>query len=243
MPNWDQNVINSLVENSAIPERYRYLITAILQAVRESGDLEAVPEKVRERLDGLGAAAGSKTWDREDARDIRSLVIHEGNVIDHRIRWLVMLQAFFLACCVFGGERLSGLTWAVALINMFSAASALVAIWIAHQTITKLLQLWEDRHTIGYDGPDVIGRRLGGVWVAMCPWFVVPVLLILLWIGVLFWTNASGSVPPGGVNTTAIKIEEDGETNKATISFEGDVRKIRDLERRIESIPIRRSTE
>ena len=243
MPNWDENVINSLVANPAIPDRYRYLITAILQAVRESGDLEAVPEKVRERLDGLGAAAGSRTWDREDARDIRSLVIHEGNVIDHRIRWLVMLQAFFLACCVFGGERLSGLTWAVALINIVSAASALVAIRIAHKTIMKLLELWEDRHTIGYDGPDVIGRRLGGVWVAMCPWFVVPALLIVLWILLLFWGCSESPKPCGGVNTTAIKIEEDGETNRATISFEGDIRKIRDLERRIESIPNRRSAE
>ena len=125
-------------------------------------------------------------WTNEDAKIVRELIKQESDVSNHRLTWMVTLQGFLFASLSFAWDKGIALSAVLALLGVFSSASSLIALYVAHQATVKIIASWEKNRPQDYDGPDVIGYFVEGkLRTFAMPWFSLPFLLILAWLVIL----------------------------------------------------------
>src|SRR3954467_13544460 len=98
-------------------------------------------------------------WEANAADTIREMIKHEGDLVNHRISWLVTLQGLLFAALGFGWQTnkvLIGIIGALGIATSFSTWTVLRLGSLASYT---LLTKWDDNKPTDYNGPDVIGYR------------------------------------------------------------------------------------
>jgi hypothetical protein len=136
------------------------------------------------------------TKDQHNARIIREMIIHESNLINHRLTWVTTLQGFLFAALAFSWKDARTFVPALVVVGFVSSFSVLLSLTWAHRAIEKLLADWRkatpSKEEPIYSGPDVIGYRSGSSRLPyFLPWFVLPIVLGLAWIyiGVIFYLS------------------------------------------------------
>ena len=74
----------------------------------------------------------------ENHDNIRSLIMHENDLINHRITWFLILQGFMLTALAFAWEKSCSLCWVFSFIGIFSSISVGIVLLAASQALEKL---------------------------------------------------------------------------------------------------------
>ena len=122
------------------------------------------------------------TWQKGDSSEIRQMIFHENDLINHRLTWLLVLNGLLFAAISFNNTFANQLVKPLAIIGIVSSLLAFYVILCAHLTIKSLYKGWEKNKPVDYQGPDVIGRSGNRFEVLLYPWFILPFLLIGVWI-------------------------------------------------------------
>ena len=98
-------------------------------------------------------------WDETHAAIIRSMVVHEDDVTNHRMTWLVTLHGFLFAALGFAWKDGKVLIPLLGFVGVFTSLSIMYHLFLSHLAIGRLVGMWENNKPDPYDGPDVIGHR------------------------------------------------------------------------------------
>ena len=120
-----------------------------------------------------------------DPATIRSLIIHENEMINHRMTWFLVLQGFMLTGIAFGWEKSRELCGVFACIGMLSSLSVGILLRLRTLTLEKLegLNNTEER---------VMGRGANETNIFLkflLPWHLLPLVFAIGWI-VIFLIKA-----------------------------------------------------
>jgi hypothetical protein len=132
----------------------------------------------------------SNNRDHERDNITRGLIYHESNLINQRLSWLLTIQGFLIAGVSFAVQHAKPLSWLFPTVGLISSLSALFAIFLAHMTICKEVKVWEENNPPfkADDFPAIIGRhRKHNLEVFICPWFLLPVVFIFIWLFVAYY--------------------------------------------------------
>lgn len=125
-----------------------------------------------------------------DAEVIRSMIEHEGDLLNHRITWMVTLQGLLFTALGFAWDKEDafGLIWVFGIVGIVISISSGISFRAATRAERRLLDWWN--HNKGdYNGPDVVGLHAPNSILSMLyPWRVLPIVFVLAWLGVL-WFN------------------------------------------------------
>ncbi|WP_156500124.1 hypothetical protein [Ectothiorhodospira sp. BSL-9] len=123
------------------------------------------------------------SWGVDEAQVIREMIKHEANVSNHRLTWLAALQGLLFAALGFFwcSEGAGPYILILSVLGVFSSASSLYSLWLAHRATENILISWNANKLDTYNGPDVIGAFVTGSSRWFLPWFCLPLLLILAW--------------------------------------------------------------
>jgi len=128
-------------------------------------------------------------WKNEYTETVRQMIIHESNVTNHRIMWLVTLNGFLFAALGFAWKDGQQLVQVLALLGIATSISTMIPLYCADVAIRNLTNQWDTNKPNNYEGPDIIGYRPVSFWIRIwMPWIFLPGLLTLGWVLVLiFW--------------------------------------------------------
>ena len=99
-------------------------------------------------------------WDETHAAIIRSMVVHEDDVTNHRMTWLVTLHGFLFAALGFAWKDGKVLIPLLGFVGVFTSLSIMYHLFLSHPGQSRrLVGMWESNKPDPYDGPDVIGHR------------------------------------------------------------------------------------
>jgi hypothetical protein len=130
-----------------------------------------------------------------DAEVIRSMIEHEGDLLNHRITWMVTLQGLLFAALGFAWDKkdAGGLILVFGLLGLVVSISSAASFGAAIRAEKRLLAWW-DENTRDYSGPDVVGwRASNGFSERLYPWRVLPIVFFLAWSGVLYFNQVRSS--------------------------------------------------
>lgn len=121
----------------------------------------------------------------DEAKIFREMIFKEGEYINHRITWLVTLQGLLFTALGFawgGGKNLIAVLAAVGILSSLSIGLVLV---VGTMAAHSLVRDWGKLHP-DYEGPPVVGRGYTHPALRwLLPWFLLPVLFALAWVGVV----------------------------------------------------------
>jgi hypothetical protein len=87
------------------------------------------------------------------------MIVHEDELTNHRMTWLVTLHGFLFAALGFASKDAGYLIPILGSLGILTSYSIRYHLNLAHNAINELVQEWEEKKVSQYDGPDVIGRR------------------------------------------------------------------------------------
>jgi hypothetical protein len=141
---------------------------------------------------------------------LRNQIIHEDNLCNHRMTWLIGLQAFLFGAYGFSlsAEGAAGAVPGAAVLNVISSARigfavagmlspipVLFALWAAVRSIAALVDRWHEKFTTDdhESCPQIIGNhspeKQRGTLLGQTPLFAIPVLLTGVWIYIGWHTD------------------------------------------------------
>jgi len=142
----------------------------------------------------------TSSWDREDAKTVRDMIVHESNLMNQRLTWMMQLNGFLFAALAFAWRDSKQLVPVLAALGISTSMSIMRSLYIAHGVCNALADRWAENKHPQYQGPGVIGHQTKGrlcSWTL--PWFSLPFLLALAWFVVLavlwLWPKAAASAP------------------------------------------------
>ena len=113
-----------------------------------------------------------------DPEIIKSLIIHENEMINHRMTWFLVLQGFMLTGIAFGWEKSCALCGVFATIGMLSSLSVGIILRLGTLTLAKL-------EALNHTDQVVVGRgssETSALLKFLLPWHFLPVVFSLGWI-------------------------------------------------------------
>lgn len=145
---------------------------------------------------------------RELERDIRSMVEHDNELLNHRIQWFLTLNGFlFTAVAIFGNQPgRDRFGTAIATVGLLTCVTFWVALKIGRGAFGRLVDLWggyRARCTEPFNEVSVYGYLAHPVTAYLGPWLMLPYILGL---GILWFVHTyPGTVPPGTYSTPVIE--------------------------------------
>jgi hypothetical protein len=138
----------------------------------------------------------TSVWNKEDAKTVRDMIVHESNLMNQRLTWMMQMNGFLFAALAFAWRDSTQLVPVLAALGITTSLSIMRSLYIAHSVCNALADQWEKNKHSEYQGPGVIGHQTKKMlWSWTLPWFSLPFLLALSWVVVLgvlwLWPKAS----------------------------------------------------
>lgn len=122
------------------------------------------------------------------AEIIRSMLMHESEVMNHRITWLVTIQGLLFAGLGFAWDKgdAKNLVTVFSVVGILVSASAHTVLFFSSQASRDLVNWWNEHKPLGYLGPDVIGgqptspQQRSILWL-LRPWRSLPWIFASGW--------------------------------------------------------------
>ena len=125
-------------------------------------------------------------WSIEDAKTVREMIKHEGDLVNHRLSWMVTLQGLLFAALGFAWEDGRELIYILCFLGIAISLSTLSSLNLGQKAVHTLRDEWDKHKPNDYHGPDVIGVRTSSKYLRyLRPWYFVPVLFVFGWIAVV----------------------------------------------------------
>jgi hypothetical protein len=126
------------------------------------------------------------------AEIIRSILMHESEVMNHRITWLVTIQGLLFTGLGFAWDKRDAKNLVVifSVLGILVAASASTVLSFSMQASRDLVQWWNEHKPPHYIGPDVIGgqpasaQQRGVLWL-LRPWRSLPWIFAFGWLMII----------------------------------------------------------
>lgn len=132
-----------------------------------------------------------KNWNDDEAKIIREMLFHEGELANHRITWLATLQGLLFAALGFAWKDGKQLIGVLSVLGVAIAISIQISLYYGRKANVNLMQIWNKRKADDYDGPPVIGYGpVKDIQIFLGPWYLLPGLFIVAWLVVL-WVNTN----------------------------------------------------
>ena len=129
---------------------------------------------------------------------IRSMIMHESNVVHQRMTWLMTTQSLLFASLGFAWDKAGTelLIVVLSFVGILSALSYYGAIKYAAEGMNKMIQWWDKRKPSSYVGPDIIGNRPSRTRVNfmsryrrfLSPGRLLPIAFSMCW-GIIIFAN------------------------------------------------------
>ncbi len=105
-------------------------------------------------------------------------VIHETELMNHRITWFITLQGLLFAALGFSWDKTDAknLIFILSFLGILTSASSAFVLWGSANTIEKLLN----------NSMIDIGRKSNWREKLFYPWYTFPVLFAIAWAAILF---------------------------------------------------------
>jgi hypothetical protein len=127
-----------------------------------------------------------RSWRPEAAEIVRQMIYHEGELINHRIGWLVTLQGLLFASLGFAWKDAKELVYVISALGILISISAFSALILWYRASKSILNEWRDHKPVDYNGPDVIGyRSQSKFWGFLRPWYFLPIIFAVAWLSVI----------------------------------------------------------
>lgn len=128
-------------------------------------------------------------WDKEEAQIFRDMIVHESNVVNHRLTWLFTLNGFLFAALAFAWQDGQELIPYLSTLGALVSVSILLPIYGSNKAIDRFVEKWDKMKSQGYDGPDIIGYRpvpkVLRPFRLLQPWYFTPFILSVFWLVIL----------------------------------------------------------
>ncbi|MGA2156007.1 MAG: hypothetical protein ABSH37_16465 [Bryobacteraceae bacterium] len=131
------------------------------------------------------------------AEQIRTMLRHENELINHRISWMATCNGLFLTAVGFAWGKQGGkvLAYVLAALGIAASASAWSSLYMATSALRRLRCLWEEKGIHAADVPPVIGY-IAPRWLRwLLPWHSLPVVFAAAWLVVIVITAIGGQKP------------------------------------------------
>lgn len=127
------------------------------------------------------------SWSEKEASTIREMIVHESNVTDHRLQWLMTLEGLLFTALGFVWKDRTDLVGVLAAVGIATAVSAFIALFAANKACRDLCKAWDQNKLKDYNGPPVIGHAPTAWWHSFIhPWFLIPGVLVVTWLYLVF---------------------------------------------------------
>jgi hypothetical protein len=124
-------------------------------------------------------------WDANAANTVRDMLKHEGELLNHRMTWLVTLQGLLFAALGFGWQTNAVLIGIISALGIAASVSTYVVVIVGSLATQTLITGWDTNKPSDYNGPDVIGYRgPRGIGLFFRPWRILPFFFMAAWIAV-----------------------------------------------------------
>jgi hypothetical protein len=125
-------------------------------------------------------------WRPEAADTVRQMIYHEGELLNHRVGWLVTLQGLLFAALGFAWKDAKELVYVISALGILISVSSFSVFILGHRATKTILNEWRDHKPINYNGPDVVGYRSGATFVRFLrPWYFLPTIFFVAWVSVM----------------------------------------------------------
>lgn len=123
-------------------------------------------------------------WAQEEGDRIRDLLKHEGELLNHRMGWLLTINSVSLTGVCFAWESFVIAVPVFAFIGIGGSTVLALGMFLSAKAANDLARLWEKRRDPAYEVP-VIGMLPRLPWsLAVIGFF--PIVLICIWVTILF---------------------------------------------------------
>jgi hypothetical protein len=155
---------------------------------------------------------------RELERDIRSMIEHDNQLLNHRITWFLQINGFlFTAIAIFGsqpGRNVFGTI--IGVTGICTCVSVGVALAVGRKAVHDLNSTWQnhllDKEDEHFRDIGVFGALAG--WKGIFgPWHILPYIFGFSWCFVIFFvwqystTRSNGSYSPVVINTKEQQVQ------------------------------------
>ena len=118
----------------------------------------------------------------------RSMIVHENELLNHRMTWMWTFQGLLLGAVAFTWETDKSVVVAISFIGSISAVSFSLSFLSSLRAIKNIIEKWHEFSGAnpGYVGPPIIGSDgKGNIHTFFKPWGALPWFVALLWLGVI----------------------------------------------------------
>lgn len=128
-------------------------------------------------------------WDKEEAQIFRDMIVHESNVVNHRLTWLFTLNGFFFAALAFAWKDGKELIPYFSTLGALVSVSILLPIYASNKAMDRFVEKWDEMKSHDFDGLDIIGyrpvRKTLRPFRVLQPWYFTPFILSVFWLVIL----------------------------------------------------------
>lgn len=118
----------------------------------------------------------------------RGMIVHENELLNHRMTWMWTFQGLLMGAVAFTWETDKLLVVVISFIGFISAVSFSLSFLSSLGAIKNIIKKWHkfSADNPGYEGPPIIGSSgEGNIHTFFKPWGALPWLVALLWLGVI----------------------------------------------------------
>jgi hypothetical protein len=121
---------------------------------------------------------------------IRAMIMHENEIINDRLTWLLTFQGLLLAALGFawGAKDSKPLVRIFAALGIVVSVVSVFGLLAATNAMYGLVDWWAQHRPADYVGPDVIGATVPSGWPPafryLTPWNLFPLLFVAAWIAI-----------------------------------------------------------
>lgn len=152
---------------------------------------------------------------------IRDQIVHEDNLCNQRMTWLITLQAFLFGAYGFSlsaesnqngvnlRDTIITARTGMAMVGILSSLVVIVALFAAKRSIDRLVDRWYDSYPEeAKTFPQIIGNyapaKRRGTRLGQVPIFSIPIIFPLVWLYIQFGNSAAGFAAAGLAGIVAL---------------------------------------
>ena len=122
----------------------------------------------------------------EYAKIVRSMIEHENNLTDHRVKWMLTAQGLLFTALAFALKDAPMLVKTLCFLGIAVAIATILNVYFATRAVERLI-LWWNENGRGYTGPPIIGLDVkpGRISNFLSPANLLSIALIVGWLVIL----------------------------------------------------------
>jgi hypothetical protein len=122
----------------------------------------------------------------DDADIVRQMIVHENELTNQRVQWLLTVQGLLFTALAFAWKDAKPLICPLCIVGVAVSVATILNVYFATRAVERLVVGFDKRNP-EYKGPPIIGGklRIGSVLNLFSPANLISIAMIVGWIIVL----------------------------------------------------------